>query len=132
MSTITYRKLFNCQELKEKFQEIDKAIKSNDAIKKQLKELVMCISFRLRGAPEFSVHIEPEKVYLEEGKAENSDVLIEGNLPLSFLIIGGAVSVGDLVKSWLTGKIKIRRGIFHIFKLRKAFMLFQAALSQKS
>ena len=112
MDTIVYRKLFNCQELKAKFQEIDEAIKSNDSIKKQLKNLVMCISFRLSGAPEFSVYIGPEKVYLEEGKAENSDVIIEGNLPLSSLIIGGAVSVSDLVKSWLTGKIKIKRVFF--------------------
>ena len=130
--TITYRKLFNCEELKEKFQEIDQAIMSNDAIKKQLKELAMSISFRLKGTPEFSVHIEQEKIYLEEGKAENSEVIIEGSLPLSFLTIGGAVSVSDLVKLWLIGKIKIKRGIFYMFKLRKIFSLFQTALSQQS
>ena len=101
-------------------------------MKKQLKKLNMCISFRLIGVPEFTVHIGPEKVYLEEGKTDNSDVLIEGNLPLSSLIIGGAASVGDLFKSWLTGKIKIKRGILHIFRLRKAFKLFQAAFSQRS
>jgi predicted N-acetyltransferase YhbS len=130
--TTIYRKLFNCQELKEKFEEIDQAIKSNDAIRKQFKELAMSISFRLKGVPEFSVHIEPEKVYLEEGKAENSDVIIEGSIPLSSLIIGSGASVRDLVKSWLTGKVRIRRGLLHIFKLRKAFALFQAASGQNS
>lgn len=127
--TTTYRRLFNCQELKERFQKIDKAIGSNDAIKKQLQGLAMCISFRLRGAPDFSVHIDQQKVYLEEGKAEKSDVFIEGSFPLSLLIVGGAVSVSYLIKSLLTGKIKIKKGIIHIRKLRKIFVLFQAALS---
>jgi predicted N-acetyltransferase YhbS len=130
--TITYRKLFNCQELKDRFREIDCAIKSNDAIRQQLKALVMCISFKLRGAPEFSVHVEREKVYLEEGKAKNCDVLIEGSLPLSILIIGGAVGLSGLVKFLLTGRVKIKKGFFHVFKLRKIFVLFQTALSQKS
>jgi predicted N-acetyltransferase YhbS len=130
--TITYRKLFSCQELREKFEEIDQAIKSNAAVRKQLKDVAMSISFKLRGAPQFSVHIQPERVYLEEGKTDNSDVIVEGSLSLSSLIIEGEVSVGDLVKSWLTGKIKIRRGLLHVFKLRKAFTLFQAAFDQKS
>jgi predicted N-acetyltransferase YhbS len=127
--TITYRKLFNCRELKAKFQEIDEAIKSNDAMKKQLKELVMCISFRLRGAPEFAVYIEQETVYLEEGKAKNPDVVIEGNLPLSSSIINGT---GHLVKAWLTGKFKVRKGLMKIFRMRKAFKVFRMALDQKS
>jgi predicted N-acetyltransferase YhbS len=129
--TNTYSKLFNCQELKEGFQKLDQAIKSNSSIKERLKELVMCISFRLKGAPEFSIHIEQEKVYLEEGKTENFDMLIEGSLPFSFSEIGGSISKGDLVKSLLTGKIKIRKGILYVFKLRKIFMLFQNVLSQK-
>ena len=130
--TVVYRKLLNCQELKEKFEEIDRAIKLNDTVREQLKELAMSISFKLRGIPPFSVHIKPEKVYLEEGEAENSDAIIEGSLPLSSFIVEGGVSVGDLVKSWLTGKIKIRKGIFHVLRLRKIFVLFQTALSQKS
>jgi predicted N-acetyltransferase YhbS len=130
--TTTYRRFFNCQELIGNFQKIDRAIRSNEAIRKQLKPLVMCISFKLKGAPEFSVHIEEDKVYLEEGKAENSDVLIEGHLPLSLLIVEGSVNVGDLVRSWIIGEIKIRKGISHIFKLRKAFMLFRLALKANS
>lgn len=131
VGTVVFRKLLNCQELKAKFQEIDEAINSDDQMKEQLRKLDMCISFRLIGAPEFSVHIGPENVCLEEGKTEKSDVIIEGNLPLSSLVFGGA-SLGDLVKSWITGKTKIKRGILHIFKLRKAFMLFQAAVSRMS
>ena len=92
----------------------------------------MSISFKLRGVPEFSVHIEPEKVYLEEGKVDNADVIIEGNLPLSFLIFEGGISLGNVVKSWLTGKIKIRKGYLRIFKLRKAFKVFQEAFSHVS
>lgn len=130
--TITYKKLFNCRQLKERFQQIDQAVKSNEETKKKLKNLAMCVSFKLKGAPEFAVHIEPARVYLEEGEAENPDVIIEGNLPLSFLIVGGTIGVSDLVKVWFTGKVKIRKGLVHIFKIRKAFKVFQTALNYKS
>lgn len=131
--TITYRKLFNCQELKERFQEIDYKIKSNDAIRQQLKEIVMSISFKLRGAPEFSVHVEREEVHLEEGKAKNCDIIVEGSLPLSIsTLVRGAVGMGDLVKFLLTGKVKIRKGYFHVFRLRKIFVLLRAVINQKS
>ena len=103
----------------------------NDGIKKKLVDLTMCISFKLRGAPKFTVYIKPEGVHLDEGEVENPDVSIEGDLPLSFLIIDETVSVYDLVKAWLTGKFKIRRGISHIFKMRKAFKLFQTSLKHK-
>jgi predicted N-acetyltransferase YhbS len=129
VGTVVYRKLLNCQELKAKLKEIDEVINSDNLMKKQLENLVMCISFRLTGAPDFSVHIGPEKVYLEEGEAENSDVKVEGSIPLSSLIFGGGVSVGYLAKSWLTGKIKIRGGISQILRLRKALKLFQTAFS---
>jgi predicted N-acetyltransferase YhbS len=130
--TTTYRKLFNCQELRKKFQEIDESIKSNGSLRKQLQNFRLCISFRIAGVPEFSLTVGPETVTLEEGNAVNSAVLIEGNLPLSSLAFGGTVSAGFLVKSWLTGKLKVRKGIFHIFRLRKALTLFQAALSKES
>jgi predicted N-acetyltransferase YhbS len=130
--TTTYRKLFNCQELRNKFHEIDETIKSNDSLRKQLQNFRIRISFRIAGAPEFSLRIGPETVNLDEGKALNYDALIEGNLPLSSLFFGGGTSAAGLVKSWLSGKIKIKKGIFHIFRLRKALKLFQVALNQKS
>jgi predicted N-acetyltransferase YhbS len=128
--TSTYRKLFNCKELKDAFFKIDNAIKSNEAIKNKLKKITLRISFRLRGTPEFSINFEEGSVYLEEGKAEKSDMLIEGNLPLSFLIIGGEGGLSDLVKFLITGKVKIKKGLFHVFRLRKIFVLFKTALNQ--
>ena len=130
--TITYKKLFSCNQLKDRFQKIDQAVKSNKAISKKLKDLAMVVSFKLKGAPEFVVHIEPEKVYLEEGKAENPNVVIEGSLPLSSLVISGTIGLRDLVKSWLLGKVKLRKGFLHVLKMRKAFKLFQMASKQKS
>lgn len=130
--TVTYRKLFNCRQLIEKFEEINRTINSNVDMKMCLKDLKMSVSFRLRGAPEFSVHVEPEKVYVQDGKAKNCDMIIEGNLPLSVLTIGGGVGLGDLVKLFLTGRVKIKKGFYQILKLRKIFVLFQMALNQKS
>jgi hypothetical protein len=58
-------------------------------------------------------------------------MLIEGNLPLSMLTIGGTVGLGNLVKLLLTGKVKIKKGVFHVFRLRKILVLFQKVLNQK-
>lgn len=130
--TVTYRKLFNCRQLIEKFEEINRTINSNVDLKLSLNELKMSVSFRLKGAPEFSVHVEPGKVYVQNEKAENCDMIIEGSLPLSVLTIGGGVGLGDLVKLFLTGRVKVKKGFYRIFKLRKIFVLFQMALDQKS
>lgn len=129
VGTVVFRKLFNCEELKARFLEIDGRIRSNETLMNQLKNLDICISFKLVGSPEFSVNIKKNRVYLEDNKAENSDVIVEGNLPLSSAIIGD-LSLGVLVKLCLTGKIKIKRGIFKILRLRKALKLFRKALDQ--
>ena len=131
-NTVTYRKLLNCHQLIVKFEEINRIVNSIVDMKLLLNELSMCVSFKLRGAPDFSIHVEKEKIYLEEGKAKNCDMVIEGNLPLSVLTIGGGVGLRDLVKLFLTGRVKIKKGFNHVFKLRKIFVLFHMALNQKS
>jgi hypothetical protein len=129
-NTVTYRKLFNCRHLIEKFEEINRTVNSNVEMKLSLKKLTMCVSFKIRGAPEFSLHVEPEQIFLEEGKAKNCDMIIEGNLPLSALTIGDTIGLVDLIKLFLTGKVKIKKGFFHVFRLRKIFVLFKGALDQ--
>ena len=87
----------------------------------------MVVAFRLRGVPEFTLRIGPQGVHLTEGKPENPHMVIEGNLPLSASIFSDDTSVSYLVKAWLTGKIKINKGMHNIFKLRKALRIFQEA-----
>jgi hypothetical protein len=130
--TITYRKLFNVRQLKEKFDQINRKINSNVNLKKALKELTMSISFKLRGTPEFTVHFGPEKIYIEEGEVKGSNMIIEGNLPLSILTIGSEVGLGDLFKLFLTGRVKIKRGFFRVFKMRRIFILLRKALNENS
>ena len=130
--TITYRRLFTCRQLKEKFHQIDEAIQSNQDLKRKLLELTMCISFKLKGAPDFSLHIESDKVYLTEDPAEKPDVIIEGSLPLSSLVFSGAVGTGDLVKALFTGKFKVKKGLLRIIKVMRVFRLFQTALKMRA
>jgi predicted N-acetyltransferase YhbS/putative sterol carrier protein len=130
--TITYRKLFNCRQLKAKFEEINQTIKGNEELRKRLSGLALCLSFRVKGAPDFSLHIEHDKVYLTEGLADKPDVVIEGILPLSSLVVSGAAGTDSLVKALLTGKFKVRKGLLKIFKVRQVFKIFQAALKIKS
>lgn len=125
----TYKKLFNCDKLREKFQKIDQAIKSSEKAKKKLEGLNLAVGFKLKGAPEFTLHIKPDGVRLDEGKPQKPDVFIEGNLPLSASIIDGDAGTGDLVKAWITGKIKVKKGLRNIFKMRRAFKIMQTASS---
>jgi len=124
-STSTYKKFFNCNRLKEKIQFIDNCIKSDEKLTNKLRDLRMSALFRLKGLPTFVLYIESIGVHLEEGVIEKPDVIIEGSLPLSSAIIEGKISVRDLTKAYLTGEIKIKKGILKIFKLRNVFMLFQ-------
>ena len=131
-SSVTYKKLFNCKKLQEKFEEINQVIGTNPKAKKQIESLNVDVAFRLKGSPQFTLHIGPNGVHLIEGKPEKPSILIEGNLPLSASIVTGDISMGYLLKAWLKGKIKIKKGIQHIFKLRKALRIFQRVYTVNS
>ena len=128
-STSTYKIFFSCQELKKRLKLIDSHIKSNKKLMAKLQGLEMCVLFRLKGVPVFALYIESDGGCLDEGEVKNPDVVIEGTLPLSSSIFDGAIGVSDLLKAWMTGKFKIRKGALKIFKLRKAFKVFQSALN---
>jgi putative sterol carrier protein len=130
--TTTYRRLFDCNELKEVFQQINKTVQSNQELKKKAATISMNLSFRLTGVPEFSINISPEAISLNEGRAGESDVVIEGNLPLSSLMLKGDADAGQMVKAFLLRKIKVKKGLWKIFKIRRALVLFQDALNLKS
>lgn len=127
-STTTYKKFLNCRELKEKFQWVNDLIKSRKDLQTKLEGLRMCVSFRVKGAPVFAIHIESGGVYLEEGEGKNPDVVVEGSLPLP--LMGAKKGVWGLAKAWVTGKLKIRKGLSKAFKMLKAFKVFQLAFSE--
>jgi predicted N-acetyltransferase YhbS len=131
-STTTYRKFFNCRELKEKFQLIDDVIQSRVDLKSKLKGLEMHALFRLKGTPTFALHIESERVYLEEGEIEKPDVIIEGSIPLLFSsVVAGNIGARKLVEAWITRKVKIKKGLLKIVKIWRFFQVFQMALSRR-
>jgi predicted N-acetyltransferase YhbS len=131
-NTITYKKLFNCKQLSDKFQQIDRAVNSDKDLIQALEHFTLSIAFFLKGASAFTVIIKPGKISLDEGKIEKPDVIIEGKLPLSVLTISGGITTGYLVKSWVTGKFKITKGITKVFKVRRAFQILQTALKKNS
>jgi putative sterol carrier protein/GNAT superfamily N-acetyltransferase len=130
--TTTYRKLFTCDQLKEIFQEVDLAVRSSEELKKKVGEVAMTMSFKLTGVPEFSISIATDKISLNEGEPEKSEVVIEGSLPLSSFMLRGDVGAGEVIKAFLLGKVRVRKGFRNIFKMRKALKLFQVALNNKS
>jgi putative sterol carrier protein len=130
--TTTYRKLFTCNELKEIFEKINAAVESSEELKRKVAELAMCVSFKLRGVPEFSLSITPEKICISEGTMKEADVVIEGSLPISSLMLKGDFGLRKIMKAFLLGKVKVRKGLRNILKMRQAIELFQVALDHKS
>jgi putative sterol carrier protein len=126
-ATSTYKKFFNCRELKEKIEIMDSRIKTNKELKAKLSGLEMHVLFRLRGIPVFTLQIESDGVYLLEGQTKAPDIVIEGTLPLSSSIIDGKIGAKKLVKAWMTGKIKIKKGLLKTFKLQKAIGILNNA-----
>ena len=59
-STCTYRKMFNCKQLKEKISRLDSAIKQKSDLKEKLANLQMTVLFKLTGSPPFSLTFGPE------------------------------------------------------------------------
>jgi putative sterol carrier protein len=129
--TTTYRKLFTCNELKEVFEKINAIVETSEELKRKVAEIAMCISFKLRGVPEFSLSIEPEEISIHEGTKKEPDVVIEGSLPLSSLMLKGDFGLQKIIKAFFLGEVKVSKGFLKIFKIRKALKLFQATLNQK-
>ncbi|MCW4010397.1 MAG: GNAT family N-acetyltransferase [Candidatus Bathyarchaeota archaeon] len=125
---VAYKKLFTCNKLKEKFQRMNRCCESDEQLKRKFGELNLNVVFRLKGAPKFTVYIDSQGVRLDEQEPQDPNVVIEGYLPLSESIIGESASVGDLFKAWITGKIRIKKGLRHLFKLRRAFKILQATV----
>ena len=57
--------------------------------------------------------------------------MVEGSLPLSSSMMETNKGVWGLAKAWVTGKIKIRKGLLKASKMLKAFKVFQLAFSEK-
>jgi predicted N-acetyltransferase YhbS len=127
--TTTYKRFFNCDKLKKEFQLINNAINSKEEIKVQLKKLKMCVTFRLQGAPVFTIHVGSKGVYLDEGEEKNPDVVVEGSLPLSSSFIESGGGLWGWTKAWLTGKFTIKRGKLKIIKMLRVFKLIKQAVS---
>lgn len=128
-STTTYMKYLNCRRLKEKFQLINKVIRSRKELQRELKGLNMHILFRLRGAPVFSINLASNQVDLVEGEFNGANVIIEGDFPLFSSVMEGERGTGDLIKALLSRKLSVKKGKTKIFKLVKIFKVFKFALS---
>jgi putative sterol carrier protein/GNAT superfamily N-acetyltransferase len=126
-STSTYKKFFNCRELKERIKLIDYRIKTNKDLLMKLQGLKMNVLFRLSGIPAFTLQINSDGIHFAETEGETPDIVIEGTLPLSSAIIDGRIGVGNIVKAWMTGKLKVRKGMLKIFKLRGTFEVLRNA-----
>lgn len=129
-STTTYKKFFNCQELKKAVQRVNALIKSKKELQTKLKGLRARILFRLKGFPVFAIYIDSNRVYLEEGEGKNLDMVVEGSLPLSSSLLESNKGIWFFIKAWITGELRIRKGLSKIFKVLKAFEVLRLAFNE--
>jgi putative sterol carrier protein len=130
--TTTYRKLFTCNDLKVTFERINTVVQSSEELKRKVADLTMHIHFKLRGVPEFLLSIEPGKISVNEVAMKEPDVVIEGSLPLSSLMLKGDFGLSKIMKAFFAGEVKVSKGLLKINKVRSALKLFQTALNQSS
>lgn len=126
-ATRTYKRYFSCRELQQKIESIDSKIKVNSEIKARLQGFNLCIAFRLLGVPNFSLQINSEGISFSENTQKKPEVVIEGILPLTAGIIEGNIRPRSLIRSFISGKLKIKKGITKILKVKKAFAILQEA-----
>jgi predicted N-acetyltransferase YhbS len=126
-STLTYRKMFNCHQMAEKVSELNSRIKEKPTLKRELGKLRVTVLFKITGSPPFALLFKPDGISLNENTIEAPDIVIQGLLPLSSAIFEGKLNSKSLMWSFITGKLKIRRGITKILKLRRGVQLLHKA-----
>lgn len=129
-STVTYRKLFNCRELKEKFQRANDLINSRKDLQEKLESLNMSVLFKLKGTPIFSIDIGSKGIHLDEGDMGNHDMVVVGDFQTFFTLVDGNGGVWGLVKSWITGKLGIRKGLLKAVRSLNGFRALRSVFSE--
>jgi predicted N-acetyltransferase YhbS len=127
--SVTYKKFFDCRQLKQKIEQINSIISTKEDVTTKLAAVAITVSFALKGTPKFTLSIGPDGLHLLEDKYENKiekpDVIIEGSLPVSLSLVDGRIGIKELVIYWIRGRIKIKKGLLKIFRMRKAFKIIQ-------
>lgn len=131
-STVTYRRLFNCRELKEKLQKANGIISSRKDLQKKLEGLNMSVLFKLKGAPIFSIDIESKEIRLKEGDVGKHDVVVEGDFHTFFSLVDGNKGVWGLVRSWIAGELNIRKGMLKVVRSLNGFRALRLVFGEIS
>ena len=112
-----YSKYLNCDRIAKNFDLINEILHSNRDLSQKLNGLNIKILFRLRGAPNFSIKLDSNRVEFIEGELESTDVIIEGDFPVFSSAIEGRAGVKDIVMlgRFLSGlELKKEHGNFEI------------------
>jgi GNAT superfamily N-acetyltransferase len=123
----TYKRFFSCRELQQKIELIDKKVKANNTIMARLHGFDLHVAFKLLGFPAFSLGITSEGIAFSEKTIKKPDIVIEGIIPLTAGIIDGNIRTRVLIKSLISGRLKIKKGITKVLKMKKAFSILQEA-----
>lgn len=130
-STKTYTKKLKCNELKQRIQLINHVINSRRELHARIEKMNFNALFRLRGAPPFVIEMTSNGVNLREEELKETDMIVEGNFSLFVSALEGKRGIGSLIKAWLTGEIKVKKGMLKILKLFRVFKLMKLALKEK-
>lgn len=127
--TTMYEKFLNCGRWREKVERVNNRVESRRELRERLEGLNTSVLFRLRGAPPFVVHASCSGVRLEEGEVEDPDAVMEGDLSFFSSLIEGKSGMWDLIKGWLDGRLRLKKGWWRLRRLWRLFKLLKMAWS---
>ena len=126
-STISYLKLLSWKKLRENVKVINERLKEE----RKLPKADLKIMFKIFGAPNLFLELGKDGVKASEKEFGKVDVTIISDLSTLSEIKEKKGRARDLLKALFTRKLKVKGGVFNIFKLYRSLWLIKEIFSGK-
>ena len=128
-STVTYAKRLNWKKVMRRINEINGKMESKRGTNGKMSKLNSKIAFCVSGAPPLTITINRERIEAIEENIEDADVKVESDLATLITLQKRKNRARRLLKALLTGKLKVRGGLFSIWRLYRNFHLLEEIFS---
>lgn len=126
-STVSYLKLLSWKKLRENVKVVNERLKEE----RRLPKASLKIMFKIFGAPRLFLELGKDGVKVSEKEFGKADVTIVSDLSTLSEIKEKKGRARDLLKALFTRKLKVKGGVFNVFKLYRSLWLIKAIFSGK-
>jgi len=125
-TTVSYFKLLSWRKLRDRIKIVNEKIK-----RKRLEKLDLKIRFQLSGATQLLLELSKNGVMVSERNFKNANVTIISDLSTLSILKDEKGRKRKLIRALLTGKLKIKGGLFNLFRFYRSFWLIEEVFSGK-